>query len=212
MPKISAIIISFILVMNISMRSQEIYTAMSDIEGFKTKMAAFNQKTESIESDFTQLKHLSFLEEDVKSMGKFYFRKKNQLRWEYGSPFFYLIIFNNDSILIQDENKTSIYDAASGRMFREINNIMLGMVDGTILENDNFTIEYLELQSSYILELTPKGGEMKEFLSRIRLFINRNNLTADEIYMIESSGDFTHIRFFNKRLNEDIPQHIFDLP
>ena len=133
------------------------------------------------------------------------------MRWEYSKPFFYLIIFNHDTILIQDENKTNSYDAASNRMFREINNIMLSMVNGTILESKNFDFEYFEDPSTYMLELTPLDQSMKEFLSKIRLFVNKNDYSVDELYMIEKSGDYTHIRFINKNLNEEIPEHIFDL-
>jgi hypothetical protein len=52
---------------------------------------------------------------------------------------------------------------------------------------------------------------MKAFLSTIRIYINKKDYSVDELYMIEKSDDYTHIRFTNKVMNEDIPQHIFDL-
>jgi outer membrane lipoprotein-sorting protein len=174
-------------------------------------MKEASESTQNISSDFTQSKHLSFLEEDVKSKGLFYFQKENRLRWEYTEPFFYLIIFNNDTILIKDDKNANLYDAASGRIFREINNIMLNMVNGSILESHDFTFEYFENSRSYKLELTPQDENMKEFLTKIRLIINKNDYSVDELFMIEKSDDYTHIRFINKRLNEDIPQHTFDL-
>lgn len=185
---------------------------MEDVESFRNSMITASEQTLSIASDFEQMKHLSFLEEDVKSRGIFYFQKENKLRWEYSQPFFYLIIFNNDTVLIQDENKTNIYDAASGKMFRQINEIMLSMVSGSILESTDFDFEYFENPSSYKLELTPLDENMKEFLSKIRLFINKNDMTVDELLMLEKSGDYTRIRFINKRLNEEIPQNTFDMP
>ena len=192
--------------------AQDDFHALNDISGFKEKMNVASSTIQSINSDFVQLKHLSFLEEDVESKGMFFFQKENKLRWEYSDPFFYLIIFSNDTVLIQDDHKANIYDAASGRMFREINDIMLSMVNGSILESDNFTFEYFENTSAYKLELTPLDANMKEFLRTIRLFINKNDHTVDELYMIERSGDYTRIQFINKQLNEDIPQHTFDLP
>lgn len=191
--------------------AQENYVPVKDPGLLRQKVIETSHQTSSISSDFVQIKRLSFLEEDVQSEGKFYFQKENQLRWEYSKPFFYLIIFNHDTILIQDENKTNSYNAASNRMFREINNIMLSMVNGTILESKNFDFEYFEDPSTYMLELTPLDSGMKEFLSKIRLFVNKNDYSVDELYMIERSGDYTHIRFINKSLNEEIPEHIFDL-
>jgi outer membrane lipoprotein-sorting protein len=191
--------------------AQDTYKPVSDIYEFREMMKTASAETNSISSDFIQMKHLSFLEEDVMSKGKFFFQKENQLRWEYSEPFFYLIIFNNDTILIQDEHKTNIYDAASGRMFREINNIMMSMVNGSILESENFDFEYYENASRYKLDLTPLDKNMKAFLSTIRIYINKKDYSVDELYMIEKSDDYTHIRFTNKVMNEDIPQHIFDL-
>ncbi|MEN8225161.1 MAG: outer membrane lipoprotein carrier protein LolA [Bacteroidota bacterium] len=191
--------------------AQEEYQPVKDTDAFRQQMLETSQNTHSISSDFVQLKHLSFLEEDIESTGIFYFKKENQLRWEYTRPFFYLIIFSHDTIMIQDDQKTSHYDAASGRIFREINNIMLSMVNGSILESEEFTFEYFENADSYKLELSPQDPNMKAFLTKIRLFINKDDYAVDELFMIEKSDDYTHIRFINKRLNEDIPQHIFDL-
>ena len=203
------LLIASFLFMNVG--AQENYIPVKDPGQLRLKVIETSQQTNSISSDFVQIKRLSFLEEDVQSEGKFYFQKENQLRWEYSKPYFYLIIFNHDTILIQDENKTNSYDAASNRMFREINNIMLSMVNGTILESKNFDFEYFEDPSTYMLELTPLEEGMKEFLSKIKLFVNKNDYSVDELYMIEKSGDYTHIRFINKSLNEKIPEHIFDL-
>jgi outer membrane lipoprotein-sorting protein len=183
-----------------------------EIEEFRNGMKQASETIRTISTDFEQLKHLSFLEEDVASYGLFYFEKENKLRWEYKKPFFYLIIFNKDTVVIQDDRKTSVYDAASGQMFRQINEIMLSMVNGTILENEDFGFEYFRNEKGYLLELTPFDENMGEFLSKIRLTVDKEDFTVDELYMIERSDDYTYIRFINKKLNEEIPEHIFDLP
>jgi len=210
MRKTSFLIILFLL--TASLFAQSAFRQMEDSELFRENMIRASENTYSIASDFEQLKHLSFLEEDVTSKGLFYFQKENKLRWEYTSPFFYLIIFNNDTVLIRDQEQTNVYDAASGQMFRQINDIMLRMVNGTILESADFVFEYFESPSAYRLDLTPLDENMKQFLTGIILFINKIDYSADELLMQEKSGDFTRIRFINKRLNEDIPEHIFDLP
>ena len=207
------ILFSVLAIISINMAySQDNFRVLEDIDALRKNMAEASSSTITIASDFEQLKHLSFLEENVESQGTFFFQKENKLRWEYTDPFFYLIIFNNDTVMIRDENKTNVYDAASGKMFRQINEIMLSMVNGTILNSDDFEFEYYENPSSYKLELTPLDENMKEFLSKIRLYMNTKDFSVDELYMIEKSGDYTRIRFINKRLNEEIPQHTFDLP
>ena len=207
----SLVLLSFLALICLNGRTQEVYKPLQDVEGFRKLMSEVSAGTQSISSDFIQLKYLSFLEERVESKGAFYFMKESKLRWEYTEPFYYLIIFSGDTVLIRDNDDSHIYDASSGRMFQEINKIMTGMVNATILESDEFSLNYYENSSTYRLELTPRDENIKEFLYEIRLYINKNDFSVDELLMLEQSDDYTHIRFVNKRLNEEIPQHIFDL-
>ena len=185
---------------------------IKNIDAFRQNIKKASAETISISSEFVQKKHLGFLEEDVESKGKFYFEKEDKLRWEYSSPFYFLIIFNGDSVLISNDEKTNTFNASSGRMFKEISNIMVSMVDGSILESDRFACDYFENHDAYILELIPQDVNMKAFLSKVRIFISKEDYTAEELLMIEHSGDYTHIKFINKRLNENIPDQIFELP
>ncbi|NQT77319.1 MAG: outer membrane lipoprotein carrier protein LolA, partial [Bacteroidetes bacterium] len=75
----------------LNIRAQENYVPVKDPGQLRKKVIETSQQTNSISSDFVQIKRLSFLEEDVQSEGKFYFQKENQLRWEYSKPYFYLI-------------------------------------------------------------------------------------------------------------------------
>jgi outer membrane lipoprotein-sorting protein len=204
-------LLMFSCICNIT-HGQEDLVAMENIEAFKHNIKKASAETLSISSEFIQKKHLDFLEEDVESKGKFYFKKEDQLRWEYSTPFFYLIIFSGDSVIISNDEKTNTFDASSGRMFKEISNIMVSMVDGSILDSDRFTCTYFENPDTYLLELIPQDVNMKAFLSKVRIFISKSDYTAEELFMVESSGDYTHIHFINKRLNEKIPDHIFELP
>lgn len=205
------LIMMFSCVLNLSY-GQENLKAIKDPDNFRKKINEASAEISSITSEFIQKKHLDFLEEDVESKGKFYFEKEDKLRWEYSTPFYYLVIFNGDSVSISNDEKTNTFNASSGRMFQEISSIMVSMVDGSILDSDNFTCNYFEDPEAYILELTPKDVNMKAFLSKVRIFINRMDYTAEELFMIEQSGDYTHIKFINKRLNEKIPDQIFKLP
>ncbi len=212
-PVYFSIILLFILCMGfISLKAQDkTYQPVKDSLLVKEKINQVSQQTKTITSDFIQTKRLSFLEEDIICRGRFYFKRENKLRWEYSDPFFYLIIFNNDTILVQDDEKTSSFDASSNRMFKEINDIMLSIVNGTILNKKNFCFEYFENEQYYILDLSPHDSRMKDFLEKIRMFFNKNDYSIVELMMIERSGDFTNIKFYNKTLNEKISNHIFDL-
>jgi outer membrane lipoprotein-sorting protein len=183
---------------------------MKDPGVFLKKAGEISRTIISIESDFKQVKHLSFFAEDVKSRGKFYFKKDNYLRWEYLSPMKYILVMNNDKFVVKDENKISAFDIKSNKMIAETNEIMLSCIKGNILNNDSrFKVSYFE--SRYLLKLLPLSEKMKEYLVRIELNFSKSDFTVTEIKMVENSGDYTNISFQNRKLNVIIPDEVFNL-
>src|SRR5690606_40561039 len=64
----------------------------TEIKKLKENINSATSNLTSLQSDFTQTKHLDFMENDVKSSGKLYFKSKSKIRWEYTSPFHYYVI------------------------------------------------------------------------------------------------------------------------
>ena len=191
--------------------SQSSFKAIKDISLFKSNLAEMTEKTNTIKSDFIQEKNLSFLSEKIISKGLFYFKKENKIRWQYTEPFDYLIIINENKIYIKDEDRESKYDMASNKIFKEINKIITGCVQGDILNNDKeYKIEYYENDNFYYVKLTPYSEKMKEFLSNINIYFDKKDFSVSKLEMIELSGDYTIIEFINKKLNEEIPDKEFN--
>lgn len=184
---------------------------VNDPTNLTEEASFFSQKTTSITADFTQVKDMSFMEEKVTSSGRFYFQKEKQMRWEYTAPFDYAIILNGDRIRIIDEGKSKDFDTGSNRMFLEISNVMTWMVNGTLLNSNQFTTTWYEAPGYYKAVLVPTGAMMKDYLTRIELKLSKSDYTVDELKMFEKSGDYTLITFRNKKLNETIPAEIFRL-
>jgi len=205
-------LVLFVLVLYcLSSFSQSSFKAIKDISFFKSKLAEMTEKTNTIKSDFIQEKNLSFLSEKIISKGLFYFKKENKIRWQYTEPFDYLIIINDDKIYIKDEDRESKYEMASNKIFKEINKIITGCVQGEILNNDKeYKIEYYENDNFYYVKLTPYSEKMKEFLSNINIYFNKKDFSVSKLEMIELSGDYTKIEFINKKLNEEIPDETFN--
>ena len=160
--------------------------------------------TNTIESNFTQEKNLSMLSEKIISKGHFCFKKTNLLRWEYLSPTAYLIVINKDKIYIKDGKKVSKYDTNSNKMFKGINDMMLNSVQGNVLNNKDFKMTYLENEKFYLVEMTPKAKEMKEYMKSISMYFDKQDYTVSKIRMTELSDDYTAIEFSNKKINETI--------
>jgi outer membrane lipoprotein-sorting protein len=192
--------------------SQPGFTLMKNPQQFSKSLAETTQATNTIESKFIQEKNLSVISEKIITRGKFYFKKENKLRWEYTDPFRYLIIMNGDKVLIRDEKKENRFDAASNKVFTEINSIMVGSIRGTILnEKTKFNIDYLESTEFNLVKLSPLSQQLKVFIAEIRIFFNKVNYTVSRLEIEEPSGDFTKIEFTGLKMNTPVSDEIFSV-
>jgi outer membrane lipoprotein-sorting protein len=173
------------------------------------KLNTVSKNTNSIDSDFKQYKHLDMLENDIVSDGHFSFQANDKVRWEYFTPYNYFIVMNAGTMWINDGNKTQTYDTKSNKMFKEINDLMIGMLQGKILESDQFDVDFYENQKHIKAKLYPKTNEMKEFLSSIEIYFEKTAYNVSKIKMNEHSGDYTLIQFYNRKTNVNIPKSKF---
>jgi len=174
--------------------------------GVKAASAA----TTTISSDFTQEKSMRIMQDKLFSKGKFYFKKEKKLRWEYTTPYSYLIIINNDRITVKDEQKTSNFNMQTDKVFSEINNIIMGSVQGTLLADDkNFTSTFFETGNSYIARLKPLSPKMKGSLSEIVIWFDKNSFTVTKLEMTEPNKDSTVITFTGIKHNIPIADEMF---
>ncbi|MDH7463433.1 outer membrane lipoprotein carrier protein LolA [Chitinophagaceae bacterium 26-R-25] len=187
------------------------YKAVTDIASFKQQFAAAAQKTQSIKSDFIQEKNLSMLSEKITSKGKFYFKKENLVRMEYTSPFQYLMIMNGSTVYIKDGQKENKISTKSNKLFQQINKITVDCIQGTALDNKDFTMKVFESGQNYLVELTPTSKNLKEFFKNINMTIAKKDFSVSKIDMLEPSGDNTAISFINKEMNTNLPDALFTI-
>ncbi len=187
------------------------YAPLADPAAFKTAFAAAAQKTGSIKSEFIQEKNLGMLSEKIVSKGKFWFKKENMVRMEYEQPFKYLMILNQDKVFIKDGQKENRISTGSSKLFRQVNAIMIDCVKGAALDNPDFGVRLFGSEKDFLIELTPKGRNLKELFKNILINIDKKDYSASRIEMNEQSGDNTVIRFVNKELNATIPDALFTI-
>jgi outer membrane lipoprotein-sorting protein len=199
---------SFIL-LTCSAYSQSKFTELKNPVEFQQQLSQATQKISTLTSNIIQEKNLSVISEKIITKGHFIFKKEKNLRWEYTQPFSYLIIFKDDKIFIKDEDKANQFDMRSNKLFREINDIMIGCIRGTILdENKKFSGAYFENNTLFLVKLHPLDN-LKEFLKEIWIFFDKTDYTISKLEMYEYSGDFTKIVFIDKKLNTPVPDEKF---
>ncbi|MBI5542109.1 MAG: outer membrane lipoprotein carrier protein LolA [Bacteroidia bacterium] len=191
--------------------SQTGFVAMKNPEAFKAKLKEVSKITNSIESDFTQSKNLSILAKPISSKGKFCYKKENKVRWEYTEPYTYLIVIQGTKIFIKDKSNQKQYDTQSNKMFQELNNFLVGCINGDILnKTSDFKIEFKESDNQYYVILVPVATKMKQMINEIHIYFDRKDYSVTKLKMVEQGGDNTIIDFFNKKLNGNISDEKFN--
>ncbi len=205
-----SILILVTILANSAFAQENGFNKVQDIEKAQSELSKLSKNTTSVQSQFIQEKHLSFLTENIISRGEFYFKSPDKLRWEYSEPFEYIIVFNNQNIFIKDEAKISTFDTESNKMFSEINHMMIGTIQGDLFtDSERFDVKYFESSSQYLLELEPKLTEMRSMLKTIKIYIDKSDVSVAKIKMIESSDDYTSIDFRHRKLNQTIDDNKF---
>ncbi len=182
----------------------------SGIDLLKERIRTVTAKTATISSEFIQVKEMAMLNEKITSQGRFYFKREKKLRWEYTSPYSYIIVFTNDMITVKSDDQVNRFNLQSNKVFREINRIILGSIQGTLLMDDlNFKASYSESKDSYMVRLQPLAQQIRESLAGIVIWFNRVDLTVNRLELLEPGGDVTAIRFVNQSINQPVGDEKF---
>jgi len=185
------------------------YKPVTDMASFKQDFTTTAQKTQTIKSDFLQEKNLSMLSDKIISKGKFWFKKNNLVRIEYTQPFQYLMVMNQNNVYIKDGQKENKMSTRSNKLFQQINKITVDCIQGTALNNTDFTIKVFENTQGYLVEMTPVTKTLKEFFKNINIVVAKKDYAVTKIDMIEPGGDNTVINFLNREINTNIPDAVF---
>ena len=166
----------------------------------------------TIESNFTQVKSVSFLNEKVKSYGRMYYSNQGKLRWEYVSPYKYTFAINGGKVYIKSGTKSQVIDIRTSRLFNSIAQIMINSITGKSLKaNGDFNTQMYVNGNEWIAVLTPKKAQMKKMFRTVQLHFNSHHSMVSEVVMTETSGDSTVITLSGVKTNENIPNQIFSV-
>jgi outer membrane lipoprotein-sorting protein len=185
--------------------SAEPFAPMKDVAAFTKLLDLRAAETSTIESSFLQEKHLEMFSAPVKSTGCFCFKKPGKVRWEYLSPFAYRIIMDGNDVYITSDGKTERHKASENKVFSEINKRIMETVRGDIIRNNSdFSYEYFENGKQFLVALTPYRKAVKEFVSSIKVYFDRDTATISRLEVFEPSKDYMTIDFYDKKIDQGI--------
>ena len=206
-------LISILLFLNTSLVGQDhSFIAVNTPEAEYRKLLDASKKVTSVSCDFVQYKELSILSDTITSEGLFRLKNNDKLLWEYKTPYPYKVIINEDKMLVDNSDSKMTFDIRSNRMFREISDIMIRSVDGTIITDKSaFDTELFENRTELQAVLRPKTKALGALFESIKLYFSKKNYQVNKIEMNEEMGDVTTIVLKNQKFNEHIENKIFDI-
>jgi len=189
----------------------------SDAETFKKNLAVEVQKVNSIESDFTQIKHMTALAGDITSKGKFYYQKEDKVSLDYTTPVKYQIVINGSKIKMVSNGKTNVFDVSTNVLMKEMKDVISSCMTGNLQAMEkNYKLEYYQDSKEYLVKVFPTTDAAKAIIDGVDIYFDKNNLMVTRMRMNEASKDkktkdYTEYQFSNAKLNVNIPASRFSL-
>jgi outer membrane lipoprotein-sorting protein len=162
----------------------------------------------SVQSEFTQKKHMEILTKPLVSKGKLYFQVPRSLRWEYLSPVNSVLLMHGGNVTRYVKKGGSVIKDSSAQLqsmqivLQEIIMWMKGDFDA----NPAFKPE---LKPGRVIVLTPKEKAMADIIQRIELKLSTEPGVIRSVTIYESKKSYTVIDFTRVKMNVKLPETLF---
>lgn len=180
----------------------------SEISRFKSKVEQKAANTKTIVSNFTQKKHLDFLENDVISQGKLSYKAPNLVKWMYTKPFKYSVVFKDNKLFINNDGKKSDVKIGASKLFEQLNQLIIKSVNGNMFDAMQFDMAFSKLNMNYTVNFKSKNTDLAKYIAAFVLKFN-DKYEVVSVKMVEPTGDYTLIEFNKRQDNIPLSDEIF---
>ena len=210
----------FLLILFIFLAGEKV-SAAGDVErkllpgertDFLIRLEKNLKNSRTIQSKFTQEKHLSLFNDALISRGLFAFAAPDRLRWEVTEPFHSLLIMNGREVAKYDfpdgKNPRKLQFPAANALsevLQQIADIHQGKFEA---EAKNYDIEVYQGETAR-MTLVPKDPRMKKMISQIDIGFSKGLDRVASVVIREKGGDFTRIVFEDGPRNPTLPDSFF---
>jgi outer membrane lipoprotein-sorting protein len=166
---------------------------------------------DNIQLDFVQEKHLAILARPLVSRGRLTFRKPDSLRWQYDSPVKSLLLMRGERVRQYVESDGRLTEAAGAGVAAMP--VVMGEIalwlGGRFAESPDFNAELIPGRR---VVLTPRRPALARIIQRIELEFDETPGMIRRVTITESETSVTALDFENARLNQPLPETLFEKP
>jgi len=178
-------------------------TPLTEAETVKFKEIVSKQSNDikTLSSNFVQTKYIKMMKGAAISSGTLYYLTPDVLKWEYRTPYNYIILFKDNKLLINDDGYKTVTDLKSNKLYEKLVTLISGSINGKLLEDKkNYEVSYFKTTNLISAVIVPKDNSIREMFNQIILLFDRNFVVIT-VRLMEESGDYTEINFKNIRIN-----------
>lgn len=202
------LLITYLILFSSFLKGQQVNTISKvEIDAFINAIMTKSSEMTTFEADFTEQKSVSVLRDVVTSQGKMFFKREDNIRWEYVKPQQIVLVTTSEGELLIS-NGTRITDPNALRGFREVSDMIKGFIDGSVLNDSNrFDISYSYGDDGlFVITMIPKNRRLRQFINEMDLSFKDGVIHS---FLMRQTGDSTLINFNNIRINGTIDQSVF---
>ncbi len=206
-------IISLIITVNFLLITILISTGYTNqsksLDFFLREIKLKQEKIQTLICNIKQIKKSNLFNKSIIFIGKIYYQKPNNIRYEFKYPIYSAIIINNNYILKCTENMQP-WKIKSDIIKNKLKNLnfIFNMNDISRLKQ-NFFFSIKEDNIYVIISMKPKHFKKSYKIKSIKLFFLRKDLLPHKLIFIDNQNNLTEIILTNIVINHKIPNKLF---
>ena len=175
------------------------------------RISTANLKVTSITAGFNQVRHIAFMEGDVKSNGSFYYTKPDKLAMKYTKPEDDLMLLSGEEFVMIANGRYSKRSIKQNSNVSQIQNILSSCLQGDVKKMNTSELKQLENATQYIItaKLNKTQGNAIE---QVIVSYDKKDMTLSSLQTIEADGSYTLYILEGKKLNTTIDESVFTAP
>lgn len=177
----------------------------SEWSRFADELERRNRDIRTIECRFTQTRRAAVLKQESRKSGTFSYKRPERLRLLFADGD--CITMNGDRFRIVNSGKATLVKTQSNPMLRELRRTLAACMTGDLdALTAGFAPELTDRGECYELRLVPRR---KQRLAEMLLVISKRDMSLDALRMTDTSGDYLHYDFTDKRFNGPVDDETF---
>lgn len=201
------ICILFLCIVSITVYADETLTVLKKLQSNMGNL-------DTLSTEFSQIKNLSFLNQRLEIKGRLYLDKPDRFVWQVDSPLEYKMMINGSDMYQWDGDtgRTRRISLADDPVFKAaFSQIRLWFSGDYLSMSNDYDISVISQQPVELRFIPLSGSGPEEYMTEVIVTFRADQRYIESIEIREKSGDSMTLKFVNTLINNDIDEQVWRL-